>query len=826
MAFFLQIWKPIRVIAVVLSTGLLIAGTAAGQRTVSVFLDPRLPASVKSATREMSTILGRSQGLRVQLDSSGRYKGEGIYFTVAGYDYYAKTPASLQKMGPEAVYIQSGREGVYAVANSPEGFSNAVFTYLDKIGFRFYFPDPAWHIVPDKPQLFASFEILEEPDYQFRSIFMGWGYGSDLLKDRYLFWERANRMGGILQVKAGHMYQKILADKIKEFQQHPDYLSKPLINGKKQSKTSFNFASDGLANLAHQWLAEQFDLAEKKGQYLPMLSLEPFDGPNFCDLPACLKIGDNAGDQIFFFTNKVAAKLKTSHPGKLIGVLAYNDHIDIPKYPISDNVFVTLTTSYNNSSYSVDQLIDRWKTKVKRMGIYDYMSVFAGTNEMPGKGFAGNYLGVAAKMKSYFSRGIVSYQSESTYGWIPKGLSHYLASRLTWNTSQSVDSILDKFYNDCFPKTQKWIRPVFESWTKPFILTEHDIYTWFNNVKEAFDATNDPAELGRIHQLALYLKYVALFKTYDESKTNEAQNKKAATELFSYMNQIMETGVVASYAGINTLAPRLGNSFAYNNKEAVWRTYRASVPASRKEWDIFFAGRLSSLKRMQAVESYQQVPFVEKKESANLSRQFKVQNRQQAITFSGPLLAIIDTRRSDSLQLQISGGRVKLSGTVSVQVFKWNDELKPQGEPLLINRFQANRKMNKVSLSSLPKDRYLILASDSSGTGAQLYFPQKMSYSIVASPASPVKGAFYNNYYFYVPKNTKVFYITKTHYLQLFDPAGNRSVYGNAGDKLVEVKVKEGSQGWWRMQMQLQDIYLTGVPPLLSRDPLSFFLPE
>jgi hypothetical protein len=812
-------------------TGLLLAGLlntedVEAQSVVRIFLDSRLPQTAKKAVKEMGDILGASPGVSIQFDSLNKYRGIGIYFTVAAYDYYRKAPVALKKMGAEGVYVSSGKEGVYAVANSVEGFSNIVFTYLDKIGFRFYFPDPAWHIIPKKLQLFQTFQTTEKPAFQYRNIFMGWGYGSDILKERYLFWERANRMGGSLQMKAGHSYQKILTDNLAEFQKHPDYLSKPLVNGKLQSKTAFNFSSGGLAELAYRWLAEQFDQANKKDQYLPMLSLEAFDGPNFCDLPECLKIGDNASDQIFYFTNKVAEKLKRTHPDKLIGVLAYNDHIDVPRYPMMDNIFVTLTSGFNPSPYSIDQLIDRWKKKVKRIGMYDYMSVFEWTNEMPGKGFAGNFEMVAFKMKEYSKKGIISYQAESTYGWIPKGLSHYLASRLAWNPGLAIGPILDKFYSDCFPNTHKWIRPVFESWIKIPIFTENDIYNWLYQVKKAFNSTTDSAELERIHQLALYLKYVTLFKAYDDVKTDTVKAKEAATDLFAYMNQVMEKGVVASYAGINTMAPKLGANFAYNSKAAIWKSRQVVVPGSKKEWDAYLDGQMSILQRMQPVKEYKNAPFLDKQEMASLSRQFKAPNKSQAVSFNATLLSIVDTRNSDSLDLQISGGRIKLSGIVSVRVYKWSDDLVPRGKPLLTARFQASKEFRKVSLSSLPRNKYLILSSDSSTTGAYLYFPKKMRYSIVASSDFPIRGSFYNNYYIYIPKGTKVFYITKTQYLQVLDPAGTRTSYSTQESRLVEIKVKEGSYGWWRILSQLNDIYFTGVPPLLSRDPESFFFPE
>lgn len=797
-----------------------------GQQSVVIYQDRQLPEDAKSAIREMASLLSRSPGVTARIDSVNDFSGRGIYFTFVNSDRYKKAPASIRQMGEEAIYINASAGSVYSVANSSLAVTNAVHTYLGRLGFRFYFPDPAWHIIPANPKLFEPFTILDEPDFAFRSIFMGWGYGSDQLRSRYNFWERANRMGGHLQVRAEHSYLKMLAAKRTEFEKNPDYLTRPLLNGQKQSKTAFNFASPGLASLAHQWLSETFEKDKKAGKNTPMLSLEAFDGPNYCDLPGCKKLGDNSSDQFFYFTNQVAKKLKKSHPGKWIGVLAYNDHIDIPKYPVEDNIFVTLTSAFNPSGYSTDQLIQRWKTKVKRMGMYDYIGLYTSTYELPGRGLAGNYNNQAIILKKYHQQNIVSYQAESTYGWIPKGISQYLVSQLAWDATQPVEPIIDQFFRDCFPNTEKIIRPVFDSWAQPFILTENDIHKWLTAVQRAFGATKDAAELERIHQLALYLRYVTLFKAYDDVKSDAAKSRTAAADLMAYMNAVLETGVVASYAGINTLASTLGKDFAYSNKSAIWKSRSVTVPRTPADWNKWFVKYLPGLQRMEEVASYEKAPFVSSTELADISRKFTVQNKTQEVSFNGSMIVIADTKQSDSLFINIRGGRIKKAGHVSVTVYPWNNEMKPEGQKLLTARFSANGKYNKVSLAGLERGRYVIHVADSNSSGAHAYFPRKLKYSIVASPQYPIRYAFYNNYYIYVPRDTRVFYITKTHYLQLFDPSGKRSAYATQESKLVEVKVGKGMHGWWRVQMQLRDIYFTGIPPLLSRDPESFFLPD
>jgi hypothetical protein len=788
-----------------------------GQHTV--YMDKTAPTSEIEAIREMVELINQSPAIKLTIDTLTKFSGQGIYITTTERDYYRKAPPQLKNMGEEAIFLKGSKDQVYICANTSSGMQHGIFVYLEKLGFRFYFPDPAWQINPSNASLFFPFEELTEPDFDYRRIFMGFGYGSDKLKDQYLFWERANRMGGALQVHNGHAYYAMLADKKKEFEKHPEYLNKPLINGVKQKKTVFNFSSPGLAQLAYEWLIERFAKLEKLGRTLPMLSLEPFDGPNYCDLPGCKKIGDNASDQIFYFTNEVARKLKRTHPDKKIGLLAYYDHIDIPKYDVEDNVFVTLTSSFNTSAFTTDELIARWKTKVKTMGVYDYMSVYSGSNDLPGRGFAGNYNDVARTIKKYKKLGVTAYQAESTYGWVGKGLSHYIAGRLTWESEADVNKIVDEFFDLCFPETKNFIRPVMDKWNSSFVLTENELYQWFSSLRSAFKICKDPGELKRLYQLALYVNYVKLFREFQGGKSQKQNGP--AIQLLSYLSDIMDEGVVASYAAINTLAPPLGKEYAIRNKNAVWRNVKVDYPKNKQAWITAIDSYLPALTRIQNVRNYKTSPLSQKEVKAqSLVPLWK--NPHKAMSFRGSMTIIADTKASDSLFIKLKGGRTKKIGKVGLKVYAWNDEMAPNGKPLKEFYFAADGKDNEVSLKVLAPGKYIFVATDDASSGATIYFPSKLKYSVLASESSPLKGSFYNYFYFYVPAGVKSFYIVKSHFVRLIDPQGKQSTYGTSINNLVEIPVGEGKSGWWKAHLQLEQIYFIGIPPLVSRDPESY----
>lgn len=748
------------------------------------------------------------------------FAGKGIYITLSATDRYKKAPSSLQSKGPEACYIKSSADAVYITANSLDGLQDALSLFLEKVGFRFYFPDPLWYIIP-KVSSFPVFEQLAEPSFATRQLQMGWGYGNKKLEDQFLFWQRANRMGGWLKIRNEHAYYNLLLDKKNEFSNHPEYLTKPLKNGNRQPGTVLNYSDPGLATLAYEWLAEQFNTSDKRSQPVPMLSLEPFDGDNYCNLPGCLRIGKSVSDQVFYFTNEVARKLKRSYPGKRIGVLAYNDHIDVPSLPIEDNIFVTLTNGYNTSNFSTEQLIGRWGKKVKELGIYDYLGLYASTFELPGRGIGIDYTRCANQIKEFQRQKVISYQGETTYGWITKGLSHYLVARLTWNSKDNVDQIVDEFFRNCFPNTRKWIEPMFASWTNSHTLGENDLHQWFSSLQSALQASSDASEIQRLHQIGLYLHYVRLYKDY--AAATGATANKLKSDLCSYMWDIMDEGVIGSYAGVNTLTEGMPAENGVMQAKAAWKQKQGGYPTTKAGWLTYIKTYLPTLTHTADAKEYSQAPLLSPGELKEVPSTARWDISYPSMIFHGQMSVVINTRLSDSSFVNISGGRLKKGGQVILRVYAWNKEMHAKGNPLKTIEFPSDGVFRKADLSALPKNKYILTLNDGT-SGGQVYFPGKLKYSVLASAADPILGGA-NNFYFYVPKGTTKFYIVKSHSLRFLNPR-NGFKDSPTSEKLVEVRVGEGEWGWWLCQFQLETTYFIGIPPLVSQHPKSFLFPD
>lgn len=794
------------------------------QESVTVFLEQRLQQSSKNTIREMTDILKKSFPVSFSFDSVNRFTGKGVYITTATLDYYKKSQNSISKSGPEGSYTESGEGYLYITANTDLALQESAYKYLEQLGFRFYFPDPLWHYLPSGKSIFKKIKLIQQPSFVNRSINMGWGEGTQELRNLHLFWQRANTMGGSLQVNNGHAYNSMVIDNKKEFQDNPEYISKPLVNGAAQYGSVFNYASPGLVSLAHKWLSSQFINYERAGRYYDMLSLEPFDGSNFCDLPACKEIGNNTSDQVIYFTNEVAKKLKKTNPGKWIGLLAYNDHIDIPKYKVEDNIFITLTNGYNHTNYTTDELIDRWRTKVSSLGIYDYISIYTSDNDMPGRGVAGNYKRISESIKKYAQKNVKVYIAESTYGWINKGLGHYIASRLLWDSKADVDTIISEFFSLMFPSSKKEIAALYQSWItyNSQAPLESDLYTWYSLLHTAFSKTTGKEETERLMQIGMYLDYVKLMREFRVSTAANRVDK--GINVLAYMWQVLGKGVIASYAGLNEFAGRLKPEFAISNQNVPWKQKTFQIPQSRNEWMSKIDGLLPGFKKIEKYQAFKESSKIAKPDPKLLSKKENWPNTRQHYIVQYKTKFIIDAANSDSLFFKITAGGLSQQGNVKIKVYLADSKnIALTGRLIKESVLKADNKEVYFDLSKYPRKK-LVFVYEDAGNAAKIYFPRKLKYSVIASAETPLRGGNYNQFYFYVPPGVSKFYVVKNALLRIVKPGKSFTDYDSDQD-LIEVNVNPGEAGWWIGSFQMNDMYFIGIPPLISTDPESFLFP-
>ena len=163
-------------------------------------------------------------------------------------------------------------------------------------------------------------------------------------------WRHSNsRMASSFRVHAGHAWQNIIAANKKLFAEHPEYLA--LMKGQRKGE-QLCVSNPEVRRLAVSWALGQLE----KRPDAEMVSLECSDGGGQCECEHCRKLG-SVSDRVFGLANEAARAVAQKYPGKMVGVLAYNEDpivsSDIVRSPYSSIFDAPLTAVIDGTCVKV-----------------------------------------------------------------------------------------------------------------------------------------------------------------------------------------------------------------------------------------------------------------------------------------------------------------------------------------------------------------------------------------------------------------------------------------------------------------------------------------
>jgi len=461
---------------------------AGAQSNIEVFADTKGNDSLQRFTDILITQLKKSSSVNFRLLPSSQFKGKGIFLANRANALPLVKPSDkLRQSGVEAFSIDADGASVRILGNCNMAVGHGVFTYLDKLGYRFYFANPDWHITPVVPNLFPKWSIVSAPVFDHRRIWYGYGTGSKMADDDYNFWVLANRLGGSMNAYFGHAYEDIAFRNLDTFAKNPEWAYPPLEKGKLPYDIKFDVSREDLVQFVIRDAERRIETSLKnKTQDYKMISMGPSDGPGTCNTPACQKLG-TITDRVYYLVNRVAKAVRKKSPSTLIGCLAYGEYSPPPTKNVEPNVFTGITTAFNASEYPVGQLVDEWRKKGAIVGIYDYFSWYAWDFDVPGQSLASRTGEIVKTIKKYYDKGVKAYEGESSIGWVSKGLGYYLASKYMWDIKTDGEALKKEFFKLCFGKAEEPMKKLWQNWESYSFSTirDNDLASWIDNVTEA-----------------------------------------------------------------------------------------------------------------------------------------------------------------------------------------------------------------------------------------------------------------------------------------------------------------------------------------------------
>jgi Domain of unknown function (DUF4838) len=742
-----------------------------------------------------------------------------------------KYPASLKTFGPEGVYIKANNKSVQFIGNTVLALQQAVYLYLEQLGYRYLLPGEIWNVVPKLNSAYKALTILTRPDFDHRRISNGHGYGgSSKIVNDFEAWASANLLGGAFQIKVGHSYDEIVTGNIETFKQHPEYFAQAVTKGNVPPDPKFNVANKELVQLVLDDAVKRMEQFKKWGWNLNMISMEPSDGGGFCTSPACKAIG-TASEQVYYLTNEVAKLMQKKYPGTWVGGFAYNEHILPPKFKMEPNVFLMVTNGFNRTKYNTVELLNMWRGKISKVGLYEYMSVYEWDNDIPGQVPTAKMDWLKRTIPYYYKNGVRAYLGESVMGWINKGPGQYVASKMLWNVKVKADSVYNDFFRNAFENVAPQMRKLYDTWENyPHkVPVESDMANWFAWVDDAYNKAGSELIRKRIQQVKIYLHYVAEYVKLKKNPTEENMQKMLR---FAYRN--FETAAFATLPAMVSLPTYTGYQLLgwYASPDQQWK--KDNRPYSDEEINKMFSEDKKGMKPGALLNSYPITgKFIKLGAVTDINkRKFPVSNHT---TWGETDYVVRVNKKGASNFFSIYSGMAAnpdVARNVEIKFYRSQTPLTdPWSQEKPVLQFEQSKKgaEEQFSLQQLDTGTYFVKVNDQQKMFV-LAFSEAVDFSFISRADKKVlttSSAGLNIFYFYVPKGVKSFRVIKSVVVKLGTPANRIIDFANNKEEALDVEVKPGEDdGVWVIFDQAGSLYLEGVPPYLGVHPSRMLVPS
>ncbi|MGZ4097892.1 MAG: DUF4838 domain-containing protein [Bacteroidia bacterium] len=507
--------------------------------------DPVLNASFT----DLQMYLNKATGRIFDIEPTSGKINQGIYILL---DKPGLLPAnlsrSLHKGTIEDFVLVGDQNKLILTATNPLGLSRAIYSYLDALGFKWYFPGQQWEYIPVLSNIKLSVTEYVTPSFKIRNFF---GTGGILpvtaldtnmtLPRQWNEWRRRNRFGGQFDL-AGHYGEAFNLKHKTELEKHSEYLA--LVKGKRAWSESAKWciSNKGLRDLFIADRVEELNVMLRQSHYgnEPIsVSVDPADGYGDCECENCKKMG-TVSDRVFFLANEVARQFQKITPRAFANLYAYNTHAATPSFKLSANLIVQLIPYAFQSFGTPEQMIAEWKKRHSNLYIYDYYGIPDWHWDTPLS--AGWGIDAWVKKLNYWNdEGIQGFMYESSYSLAATGLGLYLSGRVGWHSSENPLKIKQLFYYQLFGAAEPYIEAYFNKISGSFTGAA-DLPYLFDLLYKAGECTSNLVIQGRIDAFKAYLHYLVLYFRWH----SDPHSEKTLDELIQYVLQVYPMGIVHS----------------------------------------------------------------------------------------------------------------------------------------------------------------------------------------------------------------------------------------------------------------------------------------
>jgi hypothetical protein len=464
----------------------------------------------------------------------------------------------------EAAWVScNGSNTLQLKARYANGLSYAVYTYLDRLGFRFYLPGKAWTIVPPLASAFPKAIAQQEwkPWFKHRYCTMSGGMPAVKgLDDKrinamdWYQWYRRNRMGSEYMGIGGHIGELFNMEHKKEIEQDPTLIAPE--DGKTR-QYSISAKLDPMnargVEMFTDWIVKQYRLNNQTAPaWVPRQAyqtVDPGDGLGYCHTPECGRRFKTISDQAIYLANIAAKKMAKAYPGTGVSLYAYTERTDTPSLKLEPNVHVEVVATAFHNVATPAALVARWAKKTTNLTVYDYLNIGVWHKEEPFFDL-GQYFKYLNHLQSLKVKGLTFEAAPSKFS---SGLLQYFILRYLSEPYANVQQEFEAFARNCFGNAAGPIANMMQEWyfSGLKLATHYDNPTFhedelgrFFGYMEAASApglAQGPGAQQRLNELKAYLVYLTQHFEYwndvrqlAEARKTPALRKQKAEAMLQY----------------------------------------------------------------------------------------------------------------------------------------------------------------------------------------------------------------------------------------------------------------------------------------------------
>ena len=698
----------------------------------------------------------------------------------------------------ESFRLQSdGISKLILSASTTQGLIFGVYSYLRKLGLKFYLPDELYTIIPSvKNPFWKKTDIIDKPFLQIRDFYGTGGFGSGLsdtdksVEKAWNLWKVRNGFGSAYGL-GGHRGENFILENQDQLEKHPDWLASPLKNnGQLNIAAKLNYQNKAALDYYIDWTIQPLKDNPNKlpSNITKFVSIEPSDGGGYLsdEDPSNKKL-PSISDQVFSAANLAAAKLDKlfpNNPNFGVNLYAYSTHAEPPSFTLHPRVFVQIIPyQFQNIAYG-PAFIKRWSTKAKRFGIYDYFKYADSYWDMP----AGYPLDELMTRAIYSTNaGSEGTTYETSYSKFSTGIPLWILGQYMDNGNSNWEKNYEQLIIDLYGDAAGTVKKLFKLFYRDAQFSLSQMQAAIKYIQQAEKENNDKIVIERIHELKLYLAYVQLYFESQNEKTGNLEQRFLPLEKMAwtlYEKKILHSYRImqlVAYTFLNAKSADVALAEHYykihlltfpetNNPDAYWKKdYKYSADEIDRIYNRMVAAPNSSLVNFNVVDVSQAIKtskvYYKPKPKAMIQSNYTVRGYFNLFAEKSTTFTInwkLENNKDAIPSITISGANLNYSSVFDYPLKGTSGKLSisiPAGEMF----FFVHASINTTYTLQLDlHGAYCYF--ENSPRGKMSFYDEKGNFTYDPSgyPA-----------FFYVPEQVnEVQYKVQENALQIFDPEG------------------------------------------------------